>query len=149
MPPNNTLTWLLYPLLGPPLGALTVLIVLAVFPLFVADPDASAVIGLLPALPVLVLVSYPVGGIQALFVGTCVGVAYGFNNRPIPVWFPMLAALVSSLYVVGPALLRLGEPGGSVAMAGFWAVVHVLPALGVWLVHDSVRAYRLRARPAA
>ena len=86
---------------------------------------------------------------QALFVGTCVGVAYGFNNRPIPLWFPMLAALVSSLYVVGPALLRLGEPGGSVAMAGFWAVVHVLPALGVWLVHHSVRAHRLRARTAA
>lgn len=149
MPSNSPLLPLLYPLLGPPLGAVTVLVILAALPLFMDDPDARSALELLPALPVFVLVSYPVGGIQALFVGACVGVAYGFNGRRIPVWFPLLAGLVASSYLVVPALWRLGGPGGSVAMAAFWAVVHVLPALGVWLVQDWLRTRRLRRLAAA
>lgn len=116
------MTWLFYPLIGPPIGSIMVILI-------IADIWSYS--------PSVFVYSYIIGGIQALFVGICAG-AYGAWRGNVPICAPAIGAAIPPVVLILFNLEKifsrdpLGDP--------FWFTlglmfgIHLLPAVIVWSV---------------
>ncbi|MEM7634778.1 MAG: hypothetical protein AAF299_09485 [Pseudomonadota bacterium] len=80
------------------------------------------------------LISYVLGGVQAVFVGGCFGL-YDWLKDELPMWLAIVSGAFSSLFVAfifGFGVLNMGE-------MGFLMLVHVLSAMVCWTLARRLR----------
>lgn len=126
-------TVLVFVLVGPPVGAMVVLLLRSFFPDFTHLPylmlpgvgvgnPVSLFLGL-----IFLLLSYVAGGLQALACGAALAV-YGWRTGRFPFWF----AIATGLAVFGASylLLWIDLPDTKITML----IVHLVPVALCWLL---------------
>ncbi|MBC8037750.1 MAG: hypothetical protein H7X89_11110 [Rhizobiales bacterium] len=119
----DAVTWVLYPLLVPPIGVILFTFVE------------------MPALPTMTFWSlitatmweefYILGGVQALFIGGCVAAYYCMYRNRAPLWVPLLAGVLAC--VVFLALIAMNRPHSVGAyFIALTLIAHLVPALSIW-----------------
>ena len=111
------MTWLLYPLIGPPIG-------LIVF---------NTIQGNWPSGVGIWLASYIWGGFSAAFVGICAG-AYGAWRGNVPLWVPAVAAVVPPVAHTLYNFEKLQQRGPLADPLWFQFALYLVPAIVVWFI---------------
>jgi hypothetical protein len=112
-------TWFLYPLMGPPIGLMVLIVTTGIW-------QSGAFVGLM-------FISYLIGGIQALFVGICAKV-YGAWRGNVPTWAPVVAAVVPPVALIRYDFEKLQPRGPLADPLWFQFALHLVPAIVVWLL---------------
>jgi hypothetical protein len=112
-------TWILYPLMGPPIGLMVLIVTTGVWP-------SGAFVGE-------IFIFYLIGGIQALFVGICAGV-YGAWRGNVPIWVPICGAMIPAvaLLLLNFEKWQLSDPLADPPW--FALAIHLVPAIVVWSI---------------
>lgn len=111
------MTWLLYPLIGPPIGLMTINTIQGIWPTGVG----------------IWLVSYFLGGISAAFVGICAG-AYGAWRGNVPFWVPILGAMIPVAVLFLRNFEKLQSRDSLADSPWFTLAIHQVPAIVVWSI---------------
>ena len=121
--------WFLYPIIGPLLGLVFFLFLMSFGGKF-QIPNFNYLFMLTSG--GIYLWAYMLGGIQALFVGICDGL-YAWKFKVVPVWIPLVTALVSFIglnVVMGrPVPIPLGT---ALINSSLLLLTHLFAAVAVW-----------------
>lgn len=129
-------TVLTFLILGPPLGAAVLILLLTAVPGLALPSSEFAGLGTTVAVSLGVMLfalpfAYILGGLQALFCGVVLAVYGWLKGRP-PLWIGLIASLLA--FTVSYSVDIFGTFADSNHMALVLVIAHLMPTIFCWLI---------------